>query len=298
MIIVKLMGGLGNQMFQYALGRNLSIKKKTDLFLDNTLLGNPSHTMTPRNYELGIFNIEASIAPKNLLKMVPSSRRNKIRSTFHKIFNKQPLITYIKEKTINFDNQILDLPDNVYLDGYWQSEKYFSDIRETIQKEFQIKNPPDSLNNKIIEQIIQEESISVHVRRGDYINNPKINKIHGVCNGTYYTKAFEEICNKIDQPQFFIFSDDPEWVKNHIKIRKSTVYISHNNFLKNYEDLRLMSLCKHHIMSNSSFSWWGTWLGSKKGSIIIVPNRWYNTKKCNYSDRLPTNWNVIIIRVI
>ena len=294
MIIVKLMGGLGNQMFQYALGRNLSIKKKTDLFLDNTLLGNPSHTMTPRNYELGIFNIEASIAPKNLLKMVPSSRRNKIRSTFHKIFNKQPLITYMKEQTINFDNQILDLPDNVYLDGYWQSEKYFSDISEVIRNDFLIQTNPSQINQKILDSIEECNSVSIHIRRGDYVTNPKTRRIHYICDEEYYRKSINQIHEKVKNPYFFVFSDDIDWAKHNITSESPIIFISHNSGTKSYEDLRLMIHCKHHIIANSSFSWWGAWLGEHKEQLVIAPGRWYNSKKCNYFDRLPSDWTLII----
>jgi hypothetical protein len=250
-------------------------------------------------YSLHAFNIIENFASEQDLYRLKKPFSVRLKSPFKLIketLNREVSIIPIKERFIDFDPEILNLTDNVYLEGYWQSEKYFKDIEEIIRTEFRIKIPPDPLTKQIGDEIISHESVSIHVRRGDYVSNPKTNQIHGVCDIPYYQKAIDEMCNKIDSPHFYVFSDDPQWVKTNITTPNAPIdFVTHNDASKNYDDLRLMSLCKHHIIANSSFSWWGAWLGKKKGQIVIAPSRWYNTKKSNYSDKLPTYWNTVLL---
>jgi hypothetical protein len=293
MIIVRLRGGLGNQMFQYALGRSLSFRWHTDLYLDLTLLAKTPQNTTPRNYDLNKFNIKAVIASTDLLKQLPTSRKDMLRIGFQRIFNRRIVFQYVKEQTIDFDERILGLPDNIYIDGYWQSEKYFSRISNVIREDFSFLYNPSENNQRILDEIQGCNSVSIHIRRGDYVNNAKIKNLFFVCDDGYYRKAIEIIMKQIQKPHFFIFSDDPDWARNHIVPDAPVTYISHNMDNQSYEDLRLMIHCKHHIIANSSFSWWGAWLGKHEAQIVVAPGKWFNTKRYNDNDRLPPKWLVV-----
>ena len=288
MIIGKLSGGLGNQMFQYALGRRLALKKNVPLKLDIS----EYNKKKLREYDLSHFNIiEHFVTPKDLRSVTfPSNKPGSVLfiKLYQHIFHLPP-IPYTKERTINFHPEILTLGDNTYLDGYWQSERYFSDIKDVIRKEFTVKNRPDPINKSFMEEIKDCESVSVHIRRGDYISNPTTNQVHGFIGLEYYNKALKLMIEKIDDPHFFVFSDDPEWAERNINTDAQITYIKHNG-AKNYEDMRLMSTCKHHIIANSSFSWWGAWLASNENKIVIGPSKWFREKDYNDLDRMPKNW--------
>ena len=138
--------------------------------------------------------------------------------------------------------------------------------------------------------ILAVNSVSIHVRRGDYLTNPVTFQTHGLCDIDYYKKAIDEILDLVDKPHFFIFSDDQSWAKSNIIFGAPTDYVMHNNSLKNYEDLRLMSYCRHHIIANSSFSWWGAWLGNNPEKIVIAPKKWFNDPKIDTTDLIPDTW--------
>lgn len=290
MIIVKLIGGLGNQMFQYAVGRHLAIKNDCLLKLD--ISGFEKYTL--RTYDLHHFNIKENIATADDLSgaLLPSDWfYQKMHKRMGILFGGVQKIKYVKESIRDFIPEILTLGNNVYLDGYWQSEKYFKDIEHIIRDEFIVKTPPDPINKQKSKEIQDSESVCIHIRRGDYVTNPVTNQTHGVCTVDYYLEAIEKMLKTIDNPHFYVFSDDIEWAKANISVNRPIDFLSHNNASKNYEDLRLMSDCKHHIIANSSFSWWGAWLGKKEGQIVISPGRWFTSKKeHNMDDRIPGKW--------
>jgi hypothetical protein len=292
MIITHLLGGLGNQMFQYAAGRALAYQLDTELKMDISSF----ERYNPRQYNLFPFGIIEHFATSDDISRVqkPLSVRLMSPLTLWKknLFGAIPIIP-VKEKCVDFDPKILELPDNVYLDGYWQSEKYFKDIEGIIRNEFRIKITPDPLNKTIAEQIAQVESVSIHVRRGDYVSNPHTNRVHGVCDQTYFQKAIEKIGTIIDTPHFYVFSDDFRWAKTNITANEPIHFVTHNDASKNYEDLRLMSTCKHHIIANSSFSWWGAWLDPNKNKCIIAPKNWFRNEKFSLEDRFPSEWHLI-----
>jgi hypothetical protein len=295
MIITQLTGGLGNQMFQYALGRALSIKHQTDLSLDLRAYADQSPVDTPRSYELDVFQVPANIASAKLLKRW--GRPNKYKVLLNQYFH-LGLCTdppgYIREIGHEFKSEILELPDNVYLSGYWQSEKYFAAIRGTILEDFSRRSTLISTKNKqLTSQITSGESVSLHVRRTDYVTNKNARAFHGICTISYYKKAMREIEKKVAHPTYFIFSDDPAWVKANIKSKHKTVYISHNQGRDAHEDIRLMSLCRHNIIANSSFSWWGAWLNQNPGKIVVAPKQWFRDKKIDTSDIMPAKWTRI-----
>lgn len=292
MIIVRLIGGLGNQLFQYAVSRRLSYIHDVPLKID--ISGFCTYKL--HKYSLHPFNIIENFASKddlNLIKKPSLKKINPIKKNLETIFNKNKPIIYIKEQSLQFDPNILNLQDNVYLDGYWQCENYFKDINFIIQNEFKVRNPPDPINMKILSDILDCESVSIHIRRGDYVNDPRTNKIHGICDLNYYMKAIEIINQKIDNPHYYVFSDDPEWAKKNIVIDKPIIFLSHNGPSKNFEDLRLMSSCKNHIIANSTFSWWGSYLSNNSEKIIIAPKNWFNSKDINSKDISLKSWHSI-----
>jgi len=306
MIITKLQGGLGNQMFQYALGRHLAHIHNAELKLDISWFDNMEDNTTPREYKLKTLNIIENIAANDEIKRLKKyEQKNGWKYIFHNFLFADNSI-YIKEKQSSFDKNILKAYDNIYLDGFWQSEKYFSakggsppkdgqaasggkSIESIIRKEFIFKNPPSEQNKKIAKEISAINSVSAHIRRGDYINSSQ----HGLYGKEYYKKAEKIIKKKIKDPCFFVFSDDTEWAKKNIIFNSKTSYITNNKGVNDYEDMRLMSMCKHNIIVNSSFSWWGAWLNQNPNKIVIAPREWVKKERGKTNDRHCAGWIII-----
>jgi hypothetical protein len=299
MIIAQLNGGLGNQMFQYALGRNLAQKQYSILKLNLSDIERGKY----RPYGLHCFNIQEQIANRTDINFFMRGKyltqfkklsyvilrkigyRKKINSLLHK----GEIIIEEFGDFSKYNPNIINKTGSLYLIGYWQTEKYFSHIRNVLLKEFTIKYPQDSKNKQLSEIIQACNSVSVHVRRGDYISNSDYFKFHGVCSIDYYINAVNYIAGLINNPHFFIFSDDPLWTKSKINIPYPTHFIDHNAN-QDYEDLRLMSQCKHNIIANSSFSWWGAWLNQNPEKVVCAPKQWYNDKNINTTDLIPLDW--------
>jgi len=289
MIIVRLTGGLGNQMFQYAFGKSLAEQLKQQIKLD--ILGYKNDLL--RTYDLPHFSIKADIASKHELKWLRNEYKflDLLFWTLLKFgVRKIGRFTIIKEIE-PFVRQIDDLSnkENIYLIGDWQNENYFKKIKEIIIKDFSFKTEIKGQNLEIANQIAMTNSVSIHIRRGDYILNKETNKIHGICSVDYYMNAIEIIETKIKQPTFFIFSDDTAWVKENFKI-KNAVYVTHNSGLSAPQDMRLMMLCHHNIIANSSFSWWAAWLNTNPNKIVIAPQKWFVSNLFNTSELIPKDW--------
>lgn len=274
MLTLKLKGGLGNQMFQYALGRKLSLKNNIPLCFDiEYLLSDPL-----RCYRLDVYSL-----PEYKIYGRPHYFRKKWNK-----FKKKHHIQYYEEPHFNFDEKVLDIKQGT-IEGYWQSEKYFLDIRSILLEEFTPKIILAQAH-KFIEHIQKTNSVSVHIRRGDYANNPAVTAIHGVLPLEYYHVAMNYMKQHVAQPQFFFFSDDIEWVKKHFKKEGDTHFIELGLENAEYMDIYLMSCCKHQIIANSSFSWWGAWLNQNIDKIVIAPEQWFATEDMNTQDILPNNW--------
>lgn len=281
MIISRLVGGLGNQMFQYASAYAVAKHNSTDLLLDTSWFEEKNSAVWTMKYELECFNITArSISNKSY------KTTDNIKAARHKLFNKNIYFEY-KEKSLLFDDNVFSVGKNVVMDGYWQSEKYFARYRDNILKEFTFASESKS---NFLSQIVNSNAISLHVRRGDYASHQQTNSFHGLMGLDYYQAAIESIASKVKNPVFFIFSDEPEWCRDNITINHPTVYVSGN---KGEEDMQLMSRCKHHIIANSSFSWWGAWLNPSNDKIVIAPKRWFNDPSGNSSDLVPAAWERI-----
>lgn len=293
MIISRITSGLGNQLFQYALGRRISHMNNMPLKLDistfETYKKIPSSWEIPiRTYRLSHFNILEDIATKDEVENVRK------KSTFLEKLRPYHKRSYIKEQNRQFNPDVLNISASAYLEGYWQCAQYFIDIEKIIRREFTLKDTLDSANEDMAQNIKNSESISVHVRRGDYVSNPGTKKKFGTCSLDYYRRAIEKIADLASHPHFFVFSDDVAWGKENLIIEYPTTYVDINGHEKDYADLWLMSLCEHHIIANSSFSWWGAWLCSNKYKVIIAPKKWFNLSEAENNietrDRIPKSW--------
>lgn len=291
MINVKLKGGLGNQMFQYAAARRLALRHGTELKLDLSWLSNSPADATPRWYELDHFSIAAKIAsPLDVSGRSELVRKSWLMRLFVKSALAESSYGVIQEPHFQFDPSVLDAPDNVYLDGYWQSEKYFLDVADTIRQDYVFKRKLDEQNVLLAESIGKVQAVSVHVRRGDYANNPSVSALHGTCSSAYFKAAMEIVVQQTRDPHFFIFSDDIKWCRENINSSYPMTFADSNGPGDAHKDLRLMSLCRHHIIANSSFSWWGAWLNPRPDKIVIAPLRWFNDPNIDTSDLLPESW--------
>lgn len=293
MIIVRLCGGLGNQMFQYATARRVALVNEAALKLDLSWFGNIPPGDTHRRYEMHVFNSAQDVASAKevqALRGVDITRWPKLAKRFLDSTGLLVRQSWIKEKDHFFDPEILNLRGDAYLEGFWQSARYFDDVAETIRRDFTIRTAPDFENRKLAGLIQRSEAVSVHVRRGDYVANPITAEHHGVSPLEYYQAAMAEISSSVSNPHAFLFSDDPGWVKNNLTFEMPMTCIDHNGPDRGYEDLRLMSLCKHHIIANSSFSWWGAWLNKNAAKIVIAPRQWFNNPDFCLDDLLPPAW--------
>lgn len=291
MIVVKLMGGLGNQMFQYACGKALSIRLHKKLVLDKRFLLDNRNTpgVTPREYELSVFNLPEEVTVyREKFGLHPSLpyRLNKFLDPFVKKL-KGPVEF---RDTDSLEELIKIKPETIILHGYFQKESYFKEFENAIRKAFVFKDALTGENADLAAKIKNSNSVSVHVRRGDYISDPKTNAYHGVCSIDYYEQALDLIRNKTADPYFFVFSDDPEWCRTHLGINDNVTFVSHNTGLSSYIDMRLMSLCRHNIIANSSFSWWGAWLNVHEHKLVIAPKKWFLGSEANTHGLYPTNW--------
>ena len=285
MIVIRLQGGLGNQMFQYAAGLSAANKIDTNLKLDVSWFEDMQEVDTPRFYELGNFSLQQDFITSNQYYFIKDSMKKRFLSV-----GKARLSKY-SEPHFQYDNNLEKIKNNTYLEGYFQTEEYFKSIRPEILKRFSIKNEPSTKSKEIINMAHKYESVSLHVRRGDYVTNQNASKFHGLIGEDYYKKAKSIMNKKIKNPKYFIFSDEIDWVKKNFDLPKGSVFITHNK--SGIEDMRIMIECKHNIIANSSFSWWGAWLGQNTDKKVIAPKVWFLDNTINTSDIIPSRWQKI-----
>ena len=301
MVITRLKGGLGNQMFQYACGRALALRNNDSVKIDISGYTSRNGIDTPRLYALGPFNIHADIATPDEVRAF--RYRYGIFSKANRFIGEK----VFRQFHISFNPKIIHKTGDVYLDGFWQSEKYFLDKQEVIRTDLSLKQSLTSAAQKIADMIdAAPVSISLHVRRGDYVKDRATNLYWGTCSPEYYDTAIKIMIEKVAKtaaaPIFFIFSDDIEWVKTAIAIPYKTVYVSDTSVttaagsktqgatIPDFNELILMSKCSHNITANSSFSWWGAWLNRNPEKIVISPQRWNATDERNYRHITPPSW--------
>jgi len=292
MIIVKLKGGMGNQMFQYALGRALSLKYNVSLglvlsYLEDRTPRPKFHKFVFRDYDLDLFNIKAEVLPQAKIPFI--HRQNfgpvvalyfdALSNLFNKFFN--------KKRYFSFDKSILDKGSNAYLSGNWVSPKYFEDIKDIIREDLTLKNKlPLSIEN--LKEIIEKEnSLCVYIRRRDYVGN----NLYNVIDDDYYNKGIEYINKSSKIDKIYVFSDDIEWCKNNINFKFPTFFVDNKYEGERFVGyLYLMTFCKYFLIANSTFSWWGAWLSKRNGKIVIAPSRWVSDNSVDIDDIIEKEW--------
>lgn len=292
--LVKFNGGLGNQMFQYAFAYALSKKFNLDVMLDFTWFDAvKTHVnVTPREFGLGVFDLKYNVASKEDLEKVveldDSSFLRKAIWKYLKIKKFQPKKNIVRQKIgYNFEREMFS-NNYYYYDGYFQNENYFKHLRTDILKCFSLKESIDEKNQSVLNIIKSTNSVSLHVRRGDYVTLECAKNFHGLCCLNYYEKAISYIGKNVKNPHFFLFSDDIEWVVQNLKLDYPYTVIDFNKD-KSYLDMELMKNCKHNIVANSSFSWWGAWLNDNPNKIVVAPRKWV-AQKMSKCDVVPKSW--------
>ena len=294
-VVVKICGGLGNQMFQYAAGRALAIRTEAELLLDISWYEAPDANTT-RKYMLNIFPITAKIY--NNPKLWPlAKKKGFIRHCVQRLISlKSFSISNVKvlEPHYHYWEGFEKLQKPVYLEGYWQSENYFASIDSVIRNDFLFPSKISYVTKSILNSIFaNKNSVSVHVRRGDYVSNSNTRSFHGCCSSDYYKNAINYIKHSFPEAHLFIFSDDPDWVSNNF-----FTFGLHATFVdlampdEPWHDCHLMSLCKHHIIANSTFSWWGAWLSVADG-ITVAPRVWFADPKMRSQSPCPKRWRLL-----
>lgn len=288
-IIVKVMGGLGNQMFQYALGRRLSQDRGVPLRLDLSWFEENSNRSgtAKREFALSEWRIDAKRANAEELMLFPLSRPLLKGLSRYLSPLVRPVIT---ERSFRYDHQVLSVPKTAYLAGYWQSARYFASIKGKLRLEFSMNLPPCAHVQRLAEEAGQAGSISIHVRRGDYVNTPATNAFHGVCGIDYYRAAAKHLAGEVAEPRFLVLSDDLSWAREHLNLGWPTSFVEHDVSCTPHNDMWLMSLCQHHVIANSSFSWWGAWLGANPAKKVVAPEKWFRRMDIDTTDLIPEGW--------
>jgi len=299
MIIVKLKGGFCNNLFQYATAKALAKRIGGDVKLDIDFFKGSNYEDI---YRFGYLNIEESFATPEEIKKLSNKEA---KSVAERIIRKTKLTSPYNKRThfienhggLAFDKRLFNLKGDVYLDGWFTDENYFKDIREIILREFEVKNPLSAESQGVLNKISNTNSISVHIRRGAFVTNT----FFGALPLEYYYRAVAYMNTKLNDPHFFIFSDDTAWVLQNLQIEGNTTIVHHNSSIasehhtqKDYEDLTLMKNCKHNIMAHSTFSWWGAWLNKNPNKIVIAPIKALNDpnaqKHYESGNYIPSSW--------
>ncbi|WP_337796381.1 alpha-1,2-fucosyltransferase [Agrobacterium rubi] len=284
MIITRIVGGLGNQMFQYAAGRALSLASGQPLKLDLTEM----QRYKLRPLQLDQFNIQGDVAGDQDL---PVKQRKSLFGRMVTSFKNRNRIPQVIEKKPGFDRDILDIRGPVHLSGYWQSEKYFDAYADMIRKDFSLREPFSAQRQKTLDLMQEAEfPISVHVRRGDYVTNPTANAIHGTCEPEWYADAMQKMAARFGSPSFVVFSDDPDWARQNLKPVGPMVFVEPQTDGRDGEDIHLMAACHSHIIANSTFSWWGAWLNPRADKHVVAPAQWFRSEVHNNRDLVPDEW--------
>lgn len=288
--IVRLKGGLGNQLFQYAAARALCMKHSASLELDLSLLALHGPTITPRTYALDGYPLSASV-----LSAAESARHGLTANRMRNWLAVRSIgvrgFRYVREVGFGFQPELLEPSGDVILDGFWQTPRYFDDVRPALLRE--LRYPQRSGLDELQAQMRSTSSVSIHVRRGDYVSNPTAALKHGACTLDYYREACRFLAARVQDPHYFIFSDDPAWAAENIPalVERSTL-ISGTRPLNAQEELQLMSECRHHVLANSSYSWWGAWLSSDTDSVVVAPSRWM-ADGTDTHDLIPGSWHAL-----
>lgn len=290
MIITKLIGGLGNQMFQYAAGLSLASKHNTSLKLDVNFLLDRSkryYRHTHREYALDIFNISGGVATDNEIRAHVVPRKGN-KYVYHLLMKLNRQNGVYSESDLNSIDDFFQIPSSAYIQGSWQDVEYIEGVELALRHEFSFREPLPKSHDYIYGEIKRHEAVCVVFRRGDYVGHPTLD----IVGHDFYHKAIEIIANKVKDPCFFVFSDDIEWCKQNFKPENGKVVFVDQEYTgpKAQYYLMLMSECKHHIIPNSTYPWWGAWLCQNPGKLVVAPKIWYKGQSCDRSKILMKDW--------
>lgn len=287
MIIVRIKGGLGNQMFQYALGRALSLKTGLPLVLDKR------HYAREREHGFSLDGYQLADTEIDIARLPPSPKERPVAHFLWRLLKRKPQLQ--QEAGAAFDPTIYSISGPAWVEGYFQSERYFKDYATKIREELTLSSPPDAENARWLDEISTEpRAVSLHVRRGDYVRNAVFAARHGTCTPDYYARAVTHLKHEMGaDPVIYAFSDDPDWVRDNMDLPAEIRVVGHNDASRNTEDIRLMSACRHNIIANSTFSWWGAWLNPHPDKIVVAPTQWFADPTQANPDICPENWTRI-----
>lgn len=284
MIISNLTGGLGNQLFQYAAGKALAMRHGVSYKLDISAF----NTTSLRHFDLQHFQMQPVFATADEInRLVPATLLQKAWQYAIPLSKR----TYYRERYFHFDKSVMRLGAHVYLKGYFQSEKYFLPAKDSIRNEFTFREESIRHVKEFAATLLRGTSVSVHLRRGDYTSDPASAAYHGVLDTDYYHQAVSLLLAKFPDASFYVFSDDIQRARNYFPFPHAT-FVSGNISRNHLEDLYLMSRCRHHIIANSSFSWWGAWLNPNPEKLVIAPKKWFDKGPQDTYDLYPENWIV------
>ncbi len=289
MIAIRMTGGLGNQLFEYATARALALRHGAEVGLDLRFYHDPLFRGgdIERPFELGAFSIRAVPLHQEVL---PKRRKARTVAALHSqdALPKVTPFSVYRERTHAFDPNVLRQPDWTWLNGFFQCEQYFVDCSETIRSDLTILPEPSPENTAMAQRIRECEAVSVHIRRGDYVSDKRSADLFGPVRRAYYVRAVAHMLKHLQNPVFFVFSDEPDWVEKNLDLGVPLVVVRQRG--PGYEDIRLMALCKHNIVANSTFSWWGAWLNPSPDKIVTAPMPWFRNPTVNTSTIVPAGW--------
>lgn len=280
-VVVRLLGGLGNQLFQYAMGRAIADARGAELVLDTRFVKRKGHVS---GLAIELFNFRGLFMGDSEYAQYPEWRW-KLSRALRKVI--RPCFGFFHECGFIHDKEVGQQASTVMLSGFWQSYKYFPSAA-VLRQDLSLTTPFNHLQQTYAEAMHACNSVAMHVRRGDYVSNSKALEKHGICSENYYQRAVEVIKERVESPVFYVFSDDPDWVKANISI-ENAVFVSDEGFDQEV-DLMLIASCKHQIIANSSFSWWGAYLNDNPTKIVIVPTPWFDDQSLSDEDMSPDNW--------
>ncbi|TWT86344.1 Glycosyl transferase family 11 [Neorhodopirellula pilleata] len=272
-------------MFQFAAGLALSLRHDTGIELD----ARSFERDRLRKFSLFNFGLRPTTATETLKKW-PPVRRGLVNFPWWKIRHGIG-VQYVRERGPISQENIAQIGPSAYLHGYWQNERYFADHASEVRRALRIVSPIDPTNQKWLDRIRDRAAISVHVRRSDYTTDAVNQNLYATCDLNYYVNSAEYLAENISsKPYFMVFSDDPEWSAANLRLPGEADFVAHNSGDAFIEDLRLMSACRHHIIANSTFSWWGAWLGENPDRTIVAPANWYRDAVRDLNNPIPPNW--------
>lgn len=281
MIISHIIGGMGNQFFQYAAGRSLSLRHGVELKLDTRDFAG----YDLRKLELGNFPTRFQLAEEQEInRLKPATNTAKALQ----YLRPKRWRTYHRERHFHYDPSFQQIGPSCYLKGNFQSPKYFESIRDNLLSELAIPTEKISQVLGLGEKIKTENAVSLHIRRTDY-TKPGFLEYHGLCSAEYYTAAMARLRSQFNDLTIYIFSDDMEWVRQELKM-DNAIIVSGEMAKTHYEDFYLMQCCRHNIIANSSFSWWAAWMGPQENKTVIAPKRWFDQGPSDTEDLFPTGW--------